>query len=67
MMVPEPKERESGEVLDQELEKPVAKGIKAKNQEPELQSMVLRVVKCKYKVGLKKDVSKILLESNTQS
>ena len=37
MMVPEPKERESGEVLDQELEKPVAKGIKGKNQEPELQ------------------------------
>jgi large subunit ribosomal protein L15 len=42
MMAPEPKEKGSGEVLDQELEKPVAKGIRDKNQEPELQSMVLR-------------------------
>ena len=37
MKGPEPKEKGSGEVLDQELEKPVAKGIKDKNQELELQ------------------------------
>ena len=67
MMAPEPKEKELVEVLDQELEKPVAKGIKDKNQEPGLQSMVLRVVKCQYIGGFQKEVSKILLESNTQS
>ena len=67
MMAPEPKERESGEVLDQELEKPVAKGIKGKNQEPELQSMVLKAAKCQYIDGFQKEDSKIHSESNMQS
>ena len=67
MMAPEPKERESDEVLDQELEKPVAKGIKDKNQEPELQSMVLSAGKCLYTGGFQKECSKIHLESNMQS
>jgi len=67
MMAPEPKEKGWGEVLDQELEKPVVKGIKDKNREPELQSMVLREGKCQYIGGFQKEDSKIHLESNMQS
>ena len=67
MMAPELKEKGWGEVLDQELEKLVAKGIKDKNQEPELQSMVLRAAKCQYIGGFQKEVSKTHLKSNMQS
>jgi hypothetical protein len=64
MMAPEPKEKESVEVRGLEREKPAVKDIKDKNQERELQSMVLRVGKCQYTGASQNVVLKIRSENN---